>query len=72
MFLLLAARASNLFHITAAHEENNLYTYACYVDEYTHSGRWLALKLLAASDPAWLQRSGKRASTPADSSWNAN
>ena len=26
MFLLLAARASNLFHITAAHEENGLYS----------------------------------------------
>lgn len=42
MFLLLAARASNLFHITAAHEENDLYsTRALWMRTLIAGGGWL-------------------------------
>lgn len=42
MFLLLAARASNLFHITAAHEEDDLYsTRALWMRTLIAGGGWL-------------------------------
>ena len=42
MFLLLAARASNLFHITAAHEENDMYSMcALWMHILMAGGVWL-------------------------------
>jgi len=54
MFLLLVARASSLFHITAAHEKMLPVKQAWFMEEYAPRCRGLALRFLATSDPAWL------------------
>ena len=71
MFLLLAARASNLFHITAAHEENDLYSMrALWMRILMAGGGWLWCSLRPQTPPGC--RGAECTGTPAHPSRNAD